>query len=125
MRKNGSLHQHKSSFVVMEYYQGFKPPFLKLVLREFKRKNCERFGWTSLIGSSKWRPRHSPKAGFNNIYNKPVYKTKKKTVTDSQYIQQSVPTKTKLLNNQSIKASICPFFVLHPLTASPRYKVKP
>ena len=37
----------------------------------------------------------------------------KNAVTDTQYIQQSVHTYYKLLNNQSIKASICPFFVLH------------
>ena len=37
----------------------------------------------------------------------------KNAVTDTQYIQQRVHTYYKLLNNQSIKASICPFFVLH------------
>ena len=30
--QNGSLHQHKSTFVVIDYYQGFKPPFLRLIL---------------------------------------------------------------------------------------------
>ena len=34
--QNDSLHQHKSTFVVIDYYQGFKHPFLRLVLREFK-----------------------------------------------------------------------------------------
>ena len=38
---------------------------------------------------------------------------KPNAVTDTQYIQQSVHTYYKLLNNQSIIASICPFFVLH------------
>ena len=110
--QNGSLHQHKSTFVVIDYYQGFKPPFLSLVLRKFKRKNRGRFGWTSLVRSSKWRSRHSPEADFNKIYDKPAYKTKK-AVTETQYIQQSVHTYDKMLNNQSTKASICPFFVLH------------
>ena len=27
--QNGSLHQHKSTFVVIDYYQGFKPPFFE------------------------------------------------------------------------------------------------
>ena len=36
--QNGSLHQHKSTFVVIDYYQGFKVSFLRLILREFKRK---------------------------------------------------------------------------------------
>ena len=100
--QNGSIHQHKSTFVVIDYYQGFKPPFLRLILREFKGKNRGRFGWTTLVRSSKWRQRHSPEADFNKIYDKPAYKTKK-----------CVHTYYKLLNNQSIKASICPFFVLH------------
>ena len=65
--QNGSLHQHKSTFVVNDYYQGFEPPFLTLVLRELKRKKRGRFGWTSLVRSSKWRPRHSPEADFNKI----------------------------------------------------------
>ena len=30
--QNGSLHQHKSTFVVIDYYQGFKPPFLRQIL---------------------------------------------------------------------------------------------
>ena len=50
--QNGSLHQHKSTFVVIDYYQGFKPPFLRLILREFKGKNRGRFGWTTLVRSS-------------------------------------------------------------------------
>lgn len=110
--QNGWLHRHKSTFVVIDYYQGFKTPFLRLILREFKGKNRGRFGWTTLVRSSKWRQRHSPEADFNKIYDKPGYKTKN-TVTDPQNIQQSVHTYYKLLNNQSIKASICPFFVLH------------
>ena len=36
--QNSSLNQHKSTFVVIDYYQGFKPPFLRLILREFKGK---------------------------------------------------------------------------------------
>ena len=75
--QNGSLHQHKSTFVVIDYYQGFKPPFLRLILREFKGKNRGRFGWTTLVRSSKWRQRHSPEADFIKIYDKPAYKTKK------------------------------------------------
>ena len=75
--QNGSLHQHKSTFVVIDYYQGFKPPFLRLILREFKGKNRGRFGWTTLVRSSKWRQRHSLEADFNKIYDKPAYKTKK------------------------------------------------
>ena len=74
--QNGSLHQHKSTFVVIDYYQGFKPPFLRLILREFKRKNRGRFGWTTLVQSSKWRQRHSPEADFNKIYDNLAYKTK-------------------------------------------------
>ena len=63
--QNGSLHQHKSTFVVIDYYQGFKPPFfLRLILREFKGKNRGRFGWTTLVRSSKWRQRHSPEADY-------------------------------------------------------------
>ena len=75
--QNGSLHQHKSTFVVIHCYQGFKPPFLMLILREFKVKNRGRFGWTTLVRSSKWRQCHSPEADFNKIYDKPAYKTKK------------------------------------------------
>ena len=37
-KQNGSLHQRKSTFVVIGYYQGFKPRFLRLILREFKFK---------------------------------------------------------------------------------------
>ena len=51
--------------------------FSRLVLREFKGKNRGRFGSTSLVRSSKWRPRHSSEADFNEIYDKPAYKTKK------------------------------------------------
>ena len=72
--QNGSLHQHKSTFVVIDYYQGFKPPFLRLILREFKGKNRGRFKWTTVVRSSKWRQRE---ADFNKIYDKPAYKTKK------------------------------------------------
>ena len=111
-KQNGSLHQHKSTCVVIDYYEGIKPPFLRLMLRQFKRKNRGRFGWTTLVRSSKWRQRHSPEADFNKFTTIP--RTKQKTaVTDTQYIQQSVHTYDKLLNNQSIIASICPFFVLH------------
>ena len=39
--QNGSLHQHKSTFVVINYYEGLKPPFLRLVLRKFKRKTVQ------------------------------------------------------------------------------------
>ena len=110
--QNGSLHQHKSTFVVIDYYQEFKPPFLRLILREFKGKNRGRFGWTTLVRSSKWRQRHSTEADFNKIYDKPAYKTKKNAVTDTQNIQQSVHTYYKLLNNQSIKAIIiCPCLI--------------
>jgi len=75
--QNGSLHQHKSTFVVIDYYQGFKLPFLRLILREFKRKNRGRFGWTTLVPSSELRQRHSPEADFNKLYDNPAYKTKK------------------------------------------------
>ena len=110
--QNGSLHQHKSTFVLMDYYQGFKPPFLRLILREFKRKNRARFGSTTLVWGSKWRQRHSPK--WISIKFTTIPRTKQKNaVADTQYIQQSVHTYDKLLNNQSIIASICPFFVLH------------
>ena len=37
--------------------------------------------------------------------------THKKAVTGTQYIQQSIHSHNKLLNNQSLKASICPLFV--------------
>ena len=110
--QNGSLHLHKSTFVLIEYYQGFKPPFLRLILREFKRKNRGRFGWTTLVWSSKWRQRHSPEADFNKIYDKPAYKTKTCCYRHTIYTK-SVHTYDKLLNNQTIIASICPFFVLH------------
>ena len=110
--QNGSLHQHKSTFVVIDYYQGFKPPFLRLILREFKGKNRGRFGWTTLVRSSKWRQRHSPEADFNKIYDKPAYETKKCcyrhticTIKRTHLLQ--------ITKNQSIIASICPFFVLH------------
>ena len=72
--QNDSLHQHKSTFLVIDYYQGLKPLFLKLVLCEFKRKNRGRFGWTSQVKSSKWRPSHSPEADFNKILDKPANK---------------------------------------------------
>ena len=111
-KQNGSLHQHKSAFAVIDYYQGFQPPFLRLILREFKRKNRGRFGWTTLVRSSKWRQHHSPEADFNKIYDKTAYKPKK-MLLQTQYIPQSVHTYEKLLNNQSIIANICPFFVLY------------
>ena len=81
--QNGSLHQHKSTFFVIDYYQGFKPPFLRLILQEFKRKNRERFGWTTLVRSSKWRQRHSAEADFNKIYDKLASK-QKNAVIDTQ-----------------------------------------
>ena len=83
--KNGSLHQHKSTFVVIYYYQGFKPPFLRLVLREFKRKYRGRFGWTTLVRGSRWRPHHSPAADLNKIYDKLSHKTKKSCYRDTIY----------------------------------------
>ena len=98
--QNGSKHQHNSTFVVIGFYLGFKPPFLRLVLREFKRKNRWRFGWTSLVRSSKWRPRHSPEADFNKIYDKPAYKTKK-AVTDTNNVQQSMVSEM-VQNSQSL-----------------------
>ena len=110
--QNGSLHQHKSTFVVIDYYQGFEPPFLRLILREFKGNSRGRFGWTTLVRSSKWRQRHHPKRISIKFTTNPRTK-QKNAVTDTQYIQQSVHTYCKLLNNQSIIASICPFFVLH------------
>ena len=110
--QNRFLHQHKSTFLVIDYYQGFKPPFLRLVLREFKSKNRGRFGWPILVRSSKWRPRHSPKRISIKFTTNPRTK-QKKAVTDTQYIQQSVHIHNKLLNNQSTKASISPSFVLH------------
>ena len=84
--QNGSLHQHKSTFVVIDYYQGFKPPFLRLILREFKGKNRGRFGWTTLVRSSKWRQRHSPEAISIKFTTNPRTK-QKNAVTDTQYIQ--------------------------------------
>ena len=110
---NGSLHQHKSTFVVIDYYQGLKPPFLRLILREFKGKNRGRFGWTTLVRSSKWRQRHSHSKRISIKFTTNPRTKQKNAVTDTQYIQQSVHTYYKLLINQSIKASIYPFFVLH------------
>ena len=80
--QNGSLHRHKSTFVVIDYYQGFKLPFLRM---EFKRKNRRRFGWISLVRSTKWRPRHSPEVDFNKIYDKPANKTKRLLQTHNIY----------------------------------------
>ena len=91
--QNGSLHQHKSTLAVNNYYQGFKRPSMRLVLREFQEKNRRHFGWTSLVRSSKWRPRHSTEANFNKIYNKPAYKTKKavhKKTTKPSHLRQIV-----------------------------------
>ena len=92
--QNGSLHQHKSTFVVIDYYQGFKPPFLRLILREFKGKNRGRFGWTTRVRSSKWRQRHSPEADFNKIYDKPAYKTKKCCYRHTIYLYNKAYTPT-------------------------------
>ena len=111
--QNGSLHQHKSTFVVIDYYQGLKPPFLRLILRELKGKNRGRFGWTTLVRSSKWRQRHSPEADFNKIYDKPAYKTKKCCYRHTIYTIKRTHLLQITKKNQSIKASICPFFVLH------------
>ena len=83
--QNGSLHQHKSTVFAIDYYQGFKPPFLRLILHEFKRKNRGRFGWTTPVRSSKWRPRHSAEADFKKIYDKPAYKTKKCSYRHTTY----------------------------------------
>ena len=110
--RNGWLHQHKSTFVVINYYQGFKPPVLRLVLREFERKNGGRFGWTTLVRNSNGAHASHPKRISIKFTTKPRTK-QNKAVTDTQYIQQGVHTYEKLLNNQWIKASICPFFVLH------------
>ena len=83
--QNGSLHQHKSTFVVIDYYQGFKPPFLRLVLREFKRKNRGRFGWTTLVRTHVIHPKRiSLKFTTNprtkqkkNCYRHTIYTTKR------------------------------------------------
>ena len=69
--QNGPLHQHKSN-VLIDYCHRFKPPFLRLILRDFKRKKRGRFGWTTLVWSSKWRQCHSPEADFNKIYDNPA-----------------------------------------------------
>ena len=91
--QNGSLYQHKSTFFVIDYYQEFKPPFFRLILQEFKRKNRGRFGWTTLVRSSKWCPRYSPEADFNKICNKPAYKTKKMLLqTHNTYNKAYTPT---------------------------------
>ena len=44
--QNGSLHQHTNqlTFVIIDYYQGFEPPFLRLVLRELKEKAASDLG---------------------------------------------------------------------------------
>ena len=84
--QNGSLHQHKSTFAVIDYYQGFKPPFLRLILREFKGKNRGRFGWTTLVRSSKWRQRTHPKRISIKFTTNPRTK-QKSAVTDTHYIQ--------------------------------------
>ena len=88
--QNGSLHQHKSTLAVIDHYQGLKHPFLRLVLREFKRKNRGRFGWTTLVPSSKWRPRHSPEADFNKIYDKTAYKTKERCYRHTIYTSKRI-----------------------------------
>ena len=110
--QNGSLHQHKSTFVVIDYYQGFKPPFLRLILRECNRKNRGRLGQTTLVRSSKWRQRHSPEADFNKIYDKPAYKTKKCCYRHTIYTTKRTHLR-QITKYQSIIASICPFFLLH------------
>ena len=110
--QNRSLHQHKSTFFVIDYYQGFKPPFLRLILQEFKRKNRGRFEWTTLVRSSTGPHATHPKRISIKFTTNPRTK-QKNAVTETQYIQQSVHT-DKLLNNQSIIASICPFVVQHP-----------
>ena len=118
--QNGYLHQDKSTFVVIDYYQGFKPPFLRLVQREFKRKSRGRFGWTTLVRSSKWRPRHSPEADFDKIYDKSANKTKKSCYRHT--ICTTKRTQSQQIAKQPVnKICICPFFVLHQwhLHASP------
>ena len=110
--QNGSLHQHKSTFVVIDYYQGFKPPFLRVILPEFKRKNRGRFGWTTLAGVQNGANGTHPKRISIKFTTNPRTK-QENAVTDTQYIRQSVHTYDKLLNNQLLIASICPFFVLH------------
>ena len=59
------------------------------------------------------------------IFDKPAYKTNKKKLLRTQYMQQSVHTHDKLLNNQSIKASICPFFVQHQWLLHAKLITKP
>ena len=45
------------------------------------------------VRSSKWRPRHSPEADFNKIYDKTAYKTKKKLLqTHTTYNKAYTPT---------------------------------
>ena len=82
--QNGSLHQHKSTFVLIDYYQGFKPPFLRLILREFKRKTAVDLGGVQNGANATHPKRISIK--FTTI---PRKKQKKNAVTDTQYIEQS------------------------------------
>ena len=100
--ENGSLHQHKSTFFAIGYYQGFKPPFLRLILQEFKRKKRRRFGWTTPVWSSKWRQKRISIKFTTNLSTK-----QKNAVKYTQYIQQRVHTYDKLLNNRSIIAFLC------------------
>ena len=62
--QNDSLHQHKSTVLVIDYYQGLKPPFLRLVLREFKRKKPWTF-WVDFTSPEfKMAPKPLTRSGF-------------------------------------------------------------
>ena len=56
--QNGSLHQHQSNFAVIDYYQRFKPPFLRL--ENLKEKTAGDLGglhWPvvrSLVSANRW-----------------------------------------------------------------------
>ena len=85
--QNGSLHQHKSTFVVIDYYQGFKPPFLRLILREFKeKKTAVDLGGLHWSGVQNGANATHPKRISIKFTTNPRTK-QKNAVTDTQYIQ--------------------------------------
>ena len=55
----------------------------------------------------------APEADLNKIYDNPAYKTKKCCYRHTIYTTERTHLRLITKYNQSIIASICPFFVLH------------
>ena len=90
--QNGSLHQHKSTFVVIDYYQGFKLPFLRLILREFKRKKTGDLGGLHKSGVQNGANATNPKRISIKFTTNPRTKQKMLLQTHNIYNKAYTPT---------------------------------